>query len=150
MLSTTSLIIDIQGFVIDKKKFIPKELAAYNGKEISHYIFKAPFSFDMLSPSLQKTAIWLMENHHCLNWKETGTPLHHFEKIIKNICDKADIIYVKGTEKAKYIRNFTNKPVIELNEQPALQKSKPKCLYHLSDLCMCALSNVYYLFDNFF
>ncbi|CAH2019347.1 unnamed protein product [Acanthoscelides obtectus] len=80
--------------------------------------FKAPFPWDLLPPPLKIQAKWLTDNYHGISWNSGFTPLHKFGNIIKHIADGADRIYVKGREKAAYLRNFTSKPIIELEEQP--------------------------------
>lgn len=143
------LVVDIQGFKIENNEFIVKELAAYDGVKMCHYIFKPPYPFELLSPDIEKQVTWLTRNHHCIKWDDGFTPLHTFVHIIQNLTSKADYVYVKGNEKANYIRHFISKPVLELGEQPTLKKSIPKCFYHSNKICMCALSNVYYLYENF-
>lgn len=143
------LILDVQGFKVEKNKFIVKEMAAYDGKKICHYIFKPPFPLKLLSPDLQKQANWLTKNYHGIHWNEGFTPLHHFKKIIQDLTDSVESIYVKGKEKADYIRQFIFKPIIEFDEQPSLVMSNPKCFYHLKPNCICAISNVYYLYETF-
>lgn len=144
-----SVVFDVQGFKIENNKFIVKEFCAYDGVRICHYIFKAPFPWDLLPPPLQVQAKWLTDNYHAISWDSGFTPLHKFGSIIKDIADVADRIYVKGREKAVYLRNFTCKPIIELEEQPRLTPSPATCFYHTKDICMCAMSNVFYLYDNF-
>lgn len=145
-----NIILDVQGFKIENNKFIVKELAAFDGNKVSHFIFKSPFRIDYLSPDMHKNAKWLMKNHHCLDWREGFTPLHKFEDIIRGLCNNADYVYVKGKEKSEFIRKFTMKPVIEIDEQPSLKPRVPCCFFHLSTPCFCALSNVYYLYDQIF
>ena len=145
----SKIIIDVQGFKIENNKFIPKELASYNGFQLSHHIFKAPFKMDLLSPECQKTVLWLMNNHHSISWKNGHTPLHKFTDIIADITKHAETVYVKGKEKADYIRKYCCKPVIEIEEQPALIPSEVRCFNHLNNQSMCALSNVLYIYNNF-
>lgn len=144
-----NLVIDVQGFKIEKNKFIVKEFAAFDGEKICHYVFKPPFPYDMLPHDLKKQAHWLMKHHHCINWNDGFTPLHKFGNILAKLTQSVSNIYIKGAEKADYIRQFTSKPVYELEEWPALKISKVKCFYHFQSNCMCALSNVYYLYENF-
>ncbi|KAJ8913307.1 hypothetical protein NQ315_010975 [Exocentrus adspersus] len=118
-----------------------KELAAYDGERICHYIFKPPFPFDMLPRQHQNEANWLIKNHHHINWNIGFTPLHTFNSIVEDLTKKVDTIYIKGKEKADYIRQFTSKPVFELEEQPRLQQCASKCFYHTQNVSMCALSN---------
>ena len=143
------LVVDVQGFKIENNKFIPKELAAYDGRKICHYVFKPPFDLNQLPPNLIKEANWLMTNHHCIPWFEGFTPLHKFCDIIKNLTEDIDNVYVKGKEKCEYIRKYSLKPVIELDENPPLQKSESSCFYHSQTTCICALTNVNFLYRHF-
>lgn len=143
------LVVDIQGFKIENNEFIVKELAGYDGVKMCHYIFKPPYPLKLLSPDIEKQVTWLTRNHHCIKWNDGFTPLHMFGQIIQNLTSEADYVYIKGNEKANYIRHFISKPVLELAEQPTLKKSIPKCFYHSNKKCMCALTNVYYLYENF-
>lgn len=143
------LVVDIQGFKIENNKFIPKELAAYDGEKTCHYIFKPPFNIKHLSMDVYKQALWLIKNHHCISWQQGFTPVYKFGEIVNQIMDKADIVFVKGREKLDYVKNYTLKPVLELYENPALEPTSPKCFYHLKSPCICALTNVYYLYNNF-
>lgn len=141
-------VVDVQGFITSNKTFTPKELAVYNGSSVSHYVFKPPFAFHNLHPSFAKQARWLMDNHHCINWEEGFTPHFMFPNIIKRLTQEANAVYVKGKEKADYIRRLISKPVIEFEEQPILTAIAPLCFYHLKSPCICALSNVYHLYST--
>lgn len=143
------VIVDVQGFKISPKTFSPKELATYDGKLISHYIFRAPFRFQDLPHDLQKQANWLMNNHHCIDWNEGFTPVFQFRHILERAIQDADVVYVKGGEKASYLRKYSSKPIIEIEEQPALSRSPPACMHHLCSPCYCALSNVYHLYHTY-
>lgn len=144
-----SLILDIQGFNIEKNKFIVKELAGYDGEKVCHFIFRHPFPFEMLSQEDQKEVNWIMKNHHCVNWKKGFTPLHKFGQVVQDLTSKAERVYVKGREKAEYLRRFSAKTIFELPEQPRLDRGKPSCFYHNNEYCFCALSNVHFLYENF-
>lgn len=142
------IILDIQGFKIEKNKFFAKELAAFDGTKICHYIFKSPFHMKYLPPDLHKQAVWLMRNHHCIPWSEGYTPIHKFSEIIKDLTENVDNVYVKGREKSEYIRKYSLNPVIELDEDPPLISKKPSCFYHSKSPCICALTNVYTLYND--
>lgn len=144
------MVLDVQGFKIENNKFIPKEMAAYDGNRICHYIFRPPFGLDCLDPEALKQTLWLMHNHHCIDWDAGYTPLYKFSNIIKSLTEKVDIVYVKGKEKADFLRKLTSKPIIELEEQPRLKKNAPKCFYHSnSTSCACSLFNVFFYMKNF-
>lgn len=140
-----NVFIDFQGFYIDKNKFMPKELAVLVNEKIMHCIFKPPFPFDKLLPEYQKQATWLMKNHHCIAWNDGIVPHWKFSTIVNNLGHNNSVIYVKGREKAKYLRKFIQIPVLELPESPAFEPAKPKCLYHHSDQCYCSLQKVYWM-----
>lgn len=143
------LVVDVQGFKLENNKFIVKEFAAYDGFRISHYVFKPPFPLRMLSPDLHRQALWLMKNHHYINWEEGFTPVHQFGNILQSLTKGVDMVYVKGMEKANYIKKYSLVPVYEFDEQPALQPMKPKCFYHNNINCICAVSNVFFLYESF-
>jgi len=51
-----------------------KEFAALkDGFEFSHYIFGCPYPWILLSKSERHQAMWLIENHHGIQW-EDGIP----------------------------------------------------------------------------
>lgn len=140
---------DVQGFKIGNKTFYPKELAVYDGNAISHFIFRPPFPFKTLPEDLQRQAKWLMHNHHCIDWNEGFTPAFMISKILQRLLRDADTVYVKGKEKTTYLQTFSDKTIIELDEQPALRESAPFCMYHTNPICVCALSNVYNLYHQY-
>lgn len=143
------VVVDIQFFKTEEKVFTPKELAVYDGTHISHYIFKPPFNFLELPDKLKPEAEWVTNNHHGISWDEGLVPVYLFPQILSRLLDNADRIYVKGREKANFVRNAAKKLVIEFPEEPALLKMEPSCFYHISSTCMCALSNVFTLYENF-
>lgn len=144
-----SVVLDVQCFKIEKNKYIVKELAAYDGERICHYLFKPPFSFDLLETDLQREAEWLIKNYHAIQWDSGFTPVHQFPHIMQELNCKAERLYVKGKEKVEYVKKYVSKPIFELEEQPRLKKGLPRCIYHVNNYCMCALTNVFFLYDEF-
>lgn len=142
------IVMDVQGFKIGKSSFYPKEFAAYDGHAISHYIFRPPFPFKMLPEELKREAKWLMHNHHCIDWDEGYAQAFMIERIVQRLTRDADLVYVKGKEKADYLKRYSTK-IVEFPEKPTLRPSKPSCMYHTYPLCICALSNVYNLYQQF-
>lgn len=143
------VIIDVQFFKISDNTYQPKELAAYNGCTAAHYLFRRPFPFHMLSERLQKQANWVMNHHHSIDWDEGFTPAYQFRAIFQRLVRDADEVYVKGHEKATFLRKHTDKPIVEIQERPALSPSAPACIYHSNPICYCALSNVYHLYEHY-
>lgn len=143
------LVLDVQGFKAENNRFIPKELAMYDGSKIAHFVFKQPFDLHQLPPHLIKEANWLMTNHHCIPWYQGYTSINKFDDIIKELTENVEKVYVKGKEKCKYIRKHCLKHVIELDESLVLQKEEPKCWCHSKSSGICAVTNVYILYNNF-
>lgn len=143
------LIIDVQGFKTGNNKFIVKEFAAYDGTRICHYIFKQPFPFNCLPIEYQKQANWLMSHHHAIDWIDGYTKHFLFPKIISDITTNVTEVYVKGREKADFIRKHITATVLELPETPQLEQKTANCFYHKNDICICALSNVFNLYKDF-
>lgn len=103
-----------------------------------------------LGTDAYKRATWLTKNYHFLDWNSGHTPLHKFAAIVKDLTEKADIVYVKGKEKSEFLRKYSAKPIVELDEQPSLGKNIATCFYHLkNDKCACSLKNVFLLYDQF-
>lgn len=143
------LIIDVQGFKCENNKFLVKELAAFNGSQTCHYIFKSPFNFYCLPLEYQQQAKWVTAHHHTIDWNQGYTPFHQFPHIMKQLTNNVEEIYVKGAEKARFLQRYTKACVIELPESPPLSPSDCCCFYHKKQTCICALSNVYSLYNIF-
>lgn len=144
-----SLVIDVQGFKRERNKFVVKELAAYDGKRIAHFVFKPPFPFEMLSLDLQNHANWLTKNAHGLQWKSGSTPHHVLDRVLEDLTQSAERVYCQGKEKAAILQQFMSMPVIEFPDNPTLEKRPPNCFCHSIDACMCALANVLFLYETF-
>lgn len=145
----TKLVIDLQGFTNVQNEFIVKEFAAYNGVEVTHQVFQPPTRFEDLPPKMKRTVWWLMTNYHCINWDHGSCPLYEFDNIVNHVTKFTEVIYMKGREKVKFLREFLpHKTIIELDEQPRLQRNRPRCSSHSKNPCMCAVTNVIYLYKN--
>ena len=142
----------MQGFRVGKNNYIVKELASYDGHKISHFMFRPPFPLKDLEPNLRKEAVWLMNNYHCIQWKGGFVPYFRCASIIRDLCSKVKYVYVKGLEKANFIRKCVpdSVTIVEMDEQLSLRPMEPRCYYHLKSPCVCALSNVFFLYDYIF
>lgn len=144
-----TLIVDVQCFMVGKNKLIVKEFAAYDGTRICHHLFKPPFEFACLPVEFQKQANWLMAYHHAIDWDNGFTKHNLFPQILKQVARDAKEVYVKGREKADFVRKHITIPVMELPETPPLKKEPGSCFFHMDDNCFCALTNVRILHDTF-
>lgn len=143
-------IVDIQGFFIEKNKFTPKELTLLKNDQIAHFVFKQPYPFNKLPDVYKKQVKWLSNNHHCIKWNSGFIQPWKIRDILQNLTDDVCVIYVKGYEKARIIKNYIpSKRVIELPESPALIPDLPLCVFHQYNYCYCTLRNVHLIKENF-
>jgi hypothetical protein len=77
------VVIDIQGFNITNKKFIPKELTIFKNNKMAHYVFAPPFPSTLLPDDVQYQIKWLSKNHHCIKWDTGFVPHWKFQQILK-------------------------------------------------------------------
>lgn len=149
-MTTAVVVVDVQCFKTSSKTWVCKELAVYDGTRVAHYIFKSPFPFHALDPTLRSDAYWLTKNHHSISWDEGLVPSHLFEPILQRLTSNVTDVYVKGRQKAEFIRSILKREIMELPEKGALQQAEPRCFYHSQPICICALNNVYTLYNNHF
>lgn len=145
-------IIDMQGFKGDFNNFIVKELAvSLSEAENYNYFIKSPFAFNKLSTSLQKQSKWLTKNYHKIGWDYGNDELENVVKFLKTNTLNADLIYVKGEEKLKWISEILNTNIVIENIEnincpnfKSLYKTyhsiinKTKCIHSHN----CSLKNV--------
>ena len=154
------VVVDVQGFNInihehtDGKMFIPKELAAYDGKVVAHYIFKPPFPYSSLSRDEKKQVNWLERNYHSISWSKGYVYSRNIRSIMNEISKKYNSVYVKGFEKCNALRQYLIvNNIIEISAEGNVSlnnyKSEPNCMNHKLSPTHCALSNVYLLYEYF-
>ena len=133
-------IVDMQGFQGHNDQFILKEIAAtdlfIDNYCVSH-IFLPPFEFNELSAKHKSTYAWLYRNFHGLSWDTGYMPYDQVDDVIKSMLSEANVIYVKGAEKKKFLDNIlkVSIDVINLSENNKCPK-----LTEISDIlfnCHC-------------
>jgi len=83
-MSDVPLFVDIQGFMV-RDKFIVKEVAVLrNRQELSHHVFQAPMSWNLLTRAEKSRACWLTANHHGLEWNDGDTEYARAKTIVRN------------------------------------------------------------------
>lgn len=150
-------VVDFQGFGVFNKDFILKELALLYDGHHYHFIVTPPCNLNQLPITLKRQAHWLYKNYHGLSWN--GGQIH-FKKVKQFLRNKiqSGTIYVKGTEKANWLRGILNNENVEvkniedcflncpnLSELKRNYPNQIKCQNHSN---CCALQNVY-LLNNF-
>lgn len=145
-------VIDVQGFKKTYNEFIFKELAIVPlGEDVQPavYLFGPPHSWIFLTPRYQCQNKWLTRNYHGIFWDDGGIPYEEFEDILTSSTRGATKIYVKGSEKQKWLKTFLSNVVnIETLGCPSLTKlhsaRDPPCTNHNREICYnsnCAARN---------
>lgn len=112
------LVVDFQAFVGDTGKYVLKELAiiAVEKPALTHLFVMPPFSYYKLSPKRRREAEWLVRNYHGIPWEEGYVTVRQAITFLKKITRNANVLLVKGREKAEFLRKVTGKPVQDLFE----------------------------------
>lgn len=169
--------VDFQGFKSNSNRFIVKEFAMKTKNIKFHDIVKSPKAnvTAILDEDHQRQAKWLTENYHGLDWNSGFINLNELRSIIKPILMKK-IIYIKGEEKVKWLKDILNDHkinncdiiinletigcTINLNKKYCTNNQQSKefriCNKHLSmknkknPICHCSRVNISILSDWYF
>ena len=148
------IVIDFQGFKDNNNEFIIKELAVrpLNRKFAIHKIVLPPFEYETLDYEKRKEVQWLYLFYHGLQWDSGSEPYDTMLYELKELCYFCKKIYVKGEEKAHFLRALLQREVIELGALgcPSVKElsSEYLCVFHRekkNNNYVCALDNAYKL-----
>lgn len=139
------LVIDMQG--LNNDEFIPKEMSISDGKRSMHVLFKPSRPFHQLPPYKQKEIRWLERNYLNINYGDGYVELGSIGKVLNEICKTYEKIYVKGHQKADFLRKYVDLSIVNLEFVddcvPNFVKTNSACFYHKkSKLSMCTERNV--------
>src|SRR5580765_3034104 len=163
LIMSVPMFVDLQGFTVSNK-FIVKVVAVLRrGTVLAHYIFQSPIPWRLLTRSEQCQALWLMVNHHELEW-EDGTVAYSMAKqlitraVVEDYDKRQCIVYVKGHEKREWLADILDddaraKLIIktldaDYDDIESLNnlnvKNTIRCGKHVKH---CALQNVFKIFN---
>lgn len=111
-------IVDFQGFSYEKS-FIIKELAIVDVDDEDqtwHYMVLPPFDLSFLSEEELKKVHWLQKHHHKIEWNDGFLEYHELFPILRHIFKDVGVLYVKGSERAEFLRKITGNYVVDLDE----------------------------------
>ena len=158
MMSDVPIFVDLQGFAFNNN-FVVKEVAVLrNGKMLSHYVFREPVPWSLLTKSEKSLVCWLRIHHHGLRWEDGHVPYSQARGLInRDIGTEPSLIYVKGLEKKKWLReilddNFEIETIEVDYEDIARLKDLDiigtlRCGYYMKH---CAMQNVCKLYKWWF
>lgn len=146
--------IDMQGFKVNKNRFMCKEFCLISSDETFHAIVKPWFSYKKLLSHYKRQIDWLTKYYHGIDF-ESGDM--HIDELAEIVYPKltGKIAIVKGNEKMQWLqyifrkhgeircRNIEEFNCDEINDQT--HESHALCEYHNARFgwsqCRCALSN---------
>lgn len=144
-----TFVFDVQGFKANGNTFIFKEVAIIplSTDELSVFLFKPPHNFAELSPFHKNENRWLEQHYHRLRWIRGDLNYDELECTLKHVLTHAELVYVKGVEKIRWVRKYTTAEIIDLGLLgcPALRNLTriPACAHHSFNIYSeCAVSNV--------
>lgn len=147
-------VFDVQGFKYSNNKFIAKEISAIclQDEHVVTHLFEPPFAWNKLSPKDKATNNWLTRHYHKLRWNNGFLPYHLMEDVVKSMLQEANLIYVKGEEKKRWLREVIGggTAIIDLHDAGCESLStlshgrvSVSCAYHEDDTkYICARKNI--------
>lgn len=116
----TRYIVDFQGLRIENKSsYIIRELTIVDIDTdcVIHFQPKPPFDFSYLTDAEKRCYNWLYMAYHQIDWNDGNidysTAMNIFRRKIR---DNGNIIYIKGSDRATFLRTLTSAAVIDLDE----------------------------------
>lgn len=116
--------VDLQGFLVNRKDFVLKELCfsintVVNREKIIdivpnyHYIFHPPFHWKYLSGISRKQAIWLSAFHHGFYWTQGEVSYDNINDCMAPLMEKDLIVFVKGKPKIEWLKQLSGYGAID-------------------------------------
>lgn len=100
--------VDIQGYKVNKNRFMCKEFCLIDGDEMFHQIVKSWFPFNKLLYHYKRQIDWLTNFYHGLKYDSDGMHIDELTRLVyPKLADK--IIIVKGFEKIKWLKYIFRK-----------------------------------------
>lgn len=122
------IILDVQGFIQDRNRFVPKELASIPirrletdvssvGCNIKCCLFYPPCEWSKLSAQTKTINAWMIRNTHRLPWDCGELAYQTVLRELNAMVSPASRVYVWGPEKKRWIEETIghSKPVIDLS-----------------------------------
>lgn len=151
--------VDLQGFKVNKNRFMCKEFCLISGDETFHAMVKSWFPYKQLLSHYKRQVGWLTDYFHGLMY-DFGDM--HIDEMTKIVYPKlvGKIIIVKGDEKIKWMKYIFRKyddiscrNIEDFNYEMSQQSDMKYavCGYHNARYgwrkCRCAMSNALNLQD---
>ena len=117
MLSSKTVVLDLEGFHHRKEKFIVKEFGVCTEDYNDCVLFSSPSKFAHLTDPQKNSINWLSKNLHGVNWNSENFPYIYLTRIVHSVRlrNPRAVYYAKGLEKSQLLSELLDSPVINLN-----------------------------------
>ena len=114
MLSSKTVVLDVEGFRHRKEKFIVKELGVCTEDYLDCVSFLPPTSYSELTTQQKQSFSWLTRNLHGIEWETGNYPYIYLTQIIQSVRlrNPGSIFYAKGEEKVKFLSDLLECSII--------------------------------------
>ena len=108
MLSSKTVVLDVEGFRNRKEKFIVEELGVCTEDYLECVSFLSPTSYSELTTQQKQSFSWLTRNLYNIDWDTGNYHYTYLKQIIQNVRlrNLGSIFYAKGEEKVKFLVRF--------------------------------------------
>ena len=117
MLSSKTVVLDVEGFRHRKEKFIVKERGVCTDDYLDCLSFLPPTNYSELTTQQKQSFGWLTRNLHGIEWDTVNYPYVYLTQIIQSVRlrNPGATIYAKGEEKVKFLSDLVECSIIDLN-----------------------------------
>ena len=124
MLSSKTVVLDLEGFRQRKEKFIVKELGICTEDYNDCVLFSPPSKFSVLTIPQKTSFNWLFKNLHGLDRNSENYPYIYLTQIVQivRLRNPRAVYYPKGFEKSQLLLELLDCSVVNLNtlERPKI------------------------------
>ena len=116
MLSSKTVVLDVEGFRHRKEKFFVKELGVFTNDYLDCVSSLPPTSYSELTTQQKQSFGWLTRNLHDNEWDTGNYPYIYLTQIIQSVRlrNPSAIFYAKGEEKKNFC-HISLSALIDLN-----------------------------------
>lgn len=113
-----SYIVDFQAFKDLYNTFILKELVivSLETDQVVHCLVKSPVYYHNLHPELRRRCDYLSKNYHKIRWGDGYVEFSDAIRLLRKTTQGSAKIYVKGSERVKYISDILGRKVLDLDK----------------------------------
>ena len=117
MLSSKTVVLDVEGFRQRKEKLIVEELGVGTEDSLDCVSFIPPTSYSELTTQQKQSFSWLTKNLHAIEWDTGNYAYFYLTQIIQSVRlrNPVAIFHAKGEEKVQFLSDLLECSIIDLN-----------------------------------